>query len=203
MNLRLRSVYIYTPLTAVTQVLQEHNFKYKLQAKDYSDRVNHHRVSETKEEDTVLLKNLRPRKHEPVFNTELHTITRRTGNQVQVERDRDKKKYIRLLNLVEVVKRVDCKTFRDNVLNFKPGHDLVPSVVAAETKCEQPKSCENPISECVPENIPENILVYKIPYRRAPRLAYRASTVQPLGRVHRASKGILHTKNIPEPVKET
>ena len=31
-------------------------------------------------------------------------------------------------------------------------------------------------------------LVYKIPYRRAPRLAYR-----PLGRVRRASKGILHT----------
>ena len=32
-------------------------------------------------------------------------------------------------------------------------------------------------------------LVYKIPYRRAPCLAY-----QPLGRVRRASKGILHTK---------
>ena len=32
------------------------------------------------------------------------------------------------------------------------------------------------------------MLVYKIPYRRAPRLAYR-----PLGRVRRASKGILHT----------
>ena len=31
--------------------------------------------------------------------------------------------------------------------------------------------------------------VYKIPYRRKPRLAY----VQPLGRVRRASKGILHT----------
>ena len=29
-------------------------------------------------------------------------------------------------------------------------------------------------------------IVYKIPYRRAPRLA-------PLGRVRRASKGILHT----------
>ena len=31
-------------------------------------------------------------------------------------------------------------------------------------------------------------VVYKIPYRRAPRLACR-----PLGRVRRASKGILHT----------
>ena len=35
------------------------------------------------------------------------------------------------------------------------------------------------------------IIVYKIPYRRAPRLAYR-----PLGRVRRASKGILHTSII-------
>ena len=33
------------------------------------------------------------------------------------------------------------------------------------------------------------LFVYKIPYRRAPRLAYR-----PLGRVRRASKGILHTR---------
>ena len=33
-------------------------------------------------------------------------------------------------------------------------------------------------------------VVYKIPYRRAPRLAYRL----PLGRVRRASKGILHTR---------
>ena len=32
-------------------------------------------------------------------------------------------------------------------------------------------------------------VVYKIPYRRAPRLAHR-----PLGRVRRASKGILHTR---------
>ena len=32
--------------------------------------------------------------------------------------------------------------------------------------------------------------VYQIPYRLAPRLAY-----QPLGRVRRASKGILHTKD--------
>ena len=142
---------------AVTQVLKEHNLNYRLQAKKYSDRVNHHRVSETKEGDTVLLKNLRPRKHEPVFHTDTHTITRRTGNQVQVERDRDKKKYIRPLNLVKVVKRVDCKAFRDNVLNFKPGHDLVPSVVAVETECEQPEPRENPMSECVPENIPENI----------------------------------------------
>ena len=55
------------------------------------------------------------------------------------------------------------------------------------------------------------MLVYKIPYRRAPRLAFRPSAsrlytrypivarelglaaVQPLGRVRRASKGILHT----------
>ena len=36
-----------------------------------------------------------------------------------------------------------------------------------------------------------NYFVYKIPYRRAPRLAYRL----PLGRVRRASKGILHTIN--------
>ena len=35
------------------------------------------------------------------------------------------------------------------------------------------------------------LIIYKIPYRRAPRLAYR---LQPLGRVRRASKGILHTK---------
>ena len=33
-------------------------------------------------------------------------------------------------------------------------------------------------------------VVYKIPYRRAPCLA---CFVQPLDRVHRASKGILHT----------
>ena len=32
-------------------------------------------------------------------------------------------------------------------------------------------------------------VVYKIPYRRAPRLTY-----QPLGRVRCASKGILHTR---------
>ena len=37
-------------------------------------------------------------------------------------------------------------------------------------------------------------IVYKIPYRRAPRLACRLhSFVQPLGRVRCASKGILHT----------
>ena len=101
----------------MTQLLKEHNLKFRLQAKEYSDRVNHHRVSETKEGDTVLLKNLRPRKHEPVFYTDTHTITHRIGNQVQVERDRDKKKYISSLNLVKVVKRVDCKAFRDNVLN--------------------------------------------------------------------------------------
>ena len=66
----------------MTQVLKEHNLKYRLQAKEYLYRVNHHRVSETKEGDTVLLKNLRPRKREPVFYTDTHTITRRTGNQV-------------------------------------------------------------------------------------------------------------------------
>ena len=33
------------------------------------------------------------------------------------------------------------------------------------------------------------MLVYKIPYHRAPRIAYWL----PLGRVRRASKGILHT----------
>ena len=38
------------------------------------------------------------------------------------------------------------------------------------------------------ENVITIMIVYKIPYRRAPRLAYR-----PLGRVRRASKGILHT----------
>ena len=38
-------------------------------------------------------------------------------------------------------------------------------------------------------NVYQVALVYKIPYRRAPRLAY-----QPLGRVRRASKGILHTR---------
>ena len=36
-----------------------------------------------------------------------------------------------------------------------------------------------------------DMFVYKIPYRRAPRLAYRLH--RPLGRVRRASKGILHT----------
>ena len=72
-------------------------------------------------------------------------ITRSTGNQMQVERDRDKKKkYIRPLNLVKVVKRVYCKAFRDNVLNFKPGYDLVPSAVAVETECEQPEPREKP-----------------------------------------------------------
>ena len=39
------------------------------------------------------------------------------------------------------------------------------------------------------------MLVYKIPYRRAPRLAYR---LQPLGQVRRASKGILHTDSMLE-----
>ena len=36
------------------------------------------------------------------------------------------------------------------------------------------------------------LVVYKIPYRRAPRLAYRLH--RPLGRVRCASKGILHTR---------
>ena len=132
---------------AVPQVLNEHNLKYRLQAKEYSDRVNHHRLSETKEGDTVLLKNLRPKKHEPVFYTDTHTITRRSGNQVEVERDRDKKKYIRPLNLIKVVKRVDYNAFRDNVLNFKPGPDLElePSAVAVETECERPKPRKNPM----------------------------------------------------------
>ena len=58
---------------------------------------------------------------------------------------------------MKVVKRVDCKAFRENVLNFKPGHDLVPSAVAVETACEQPEPRKNPMSECAPENIPENI----------------------------------------------
>ena len=40
-------------------------------------------------------------------------------------------------------------------------------------------------------NFFKDSVVYKIPYRRAPRLAY----VRPLGRVRRASKGILHTKD--------
>ena len=39
-------------------------------------------------------------------------------------------------------------------------------------------------------------VVYKIPYRRAPRLAYLA---WPLGRVRRASKGILHTSEPVDP----
>ena len=38
-------------------------------------------------------------------------------------------------------------------------------------------------------------VVYKIPYRRAPRLACRLPLGRlPLGRVRRASKGILHTR---------
>ena len=37
----------------------------------------------------------------------------------------------------------------------------------------------------------DHSIVYKIPYRRAPRLAYRLH--RPLGRVRRPSKGILHT----------
>ena len=39
-------------------------------------------------------------------------------------------------------------------------------------------------------------LVYKIPYRRA--RAWPSGFVQPLGRVRRASKGILHTRENPD-----
>ena len=42
---------------------------------------------------------------------------------MEVERDIDEKKYIRPLSLI---KKIDCRAFRDNVLNFKPDHDLVP-----------------------------------------------------------------------------
>ena len=45
-------------------------------------------------------------------------------------------------------------------------------------------------------------LVYKIPYRRA-RAWPSGCIVQPLGRVRRASKGILHTTQKPPPLLTT
>ena len=111
---------------AVPQVLNEHNLKYRLQAKEYSDRVNHHRLSETKEGDTVLLKNLRPKKHEPVFYTDTHTITRRSGNQVEVERDRDN----RLLYPSTRVIYYLCCSYRQRPLTvqLKMEYSIIPLV---------------------------------------------------------------------------
>ena len=112
------------PLTTELQKAKEYNHEYKLKTKTYADITGHRKVSETKAGDKVLLKNLRPKKHEPVFSTDTYTILRRKGNHVEVERDIDEKKYIRPLSLI---KKIDCRAFRDNVLNFKPDHDLVPS----------------------------------------------------------------------------
>ena len=111
------------PLSTESQKAKEYNHEYKLKTKTYADITGHRKVSDTKAGDKVLLKNLRPKKHEPVFSTDTYTILHRKGNHVEVERDIDEKKYIRPLSLI---KKIDCRAFRDNVLNFKPDHDLVP-----------------------------------------------------------------------------
>ena len=111
------------PLSTESQKVKEYNHEYKLKTKTYADITGHRKVSDTKAGDKVLLKNLRPKKHEPVFSTDTYTILHRKGNHVEVERDIDEKKYIRPLSLI---KKIDCRAFRDNVLNFKPDHDLVP-----------------------------------------------------------------------------
>ena len=56
------------------------------QTKTYAVITGHCKVSDTKAGDKVLLKNLRPKKHEPVFSTDTYTILHRNGNHVEVER---------------------------------------------------------------------------------------------------------------------
>ena len=45
------------------------------------------------------------------------------GETLATETEEYAKKYIRPLSLI---KKIDCRAFRDNVLNFKPDHDLIP-----------------------------------------------------------------------------
>ena len=127
------------PLSTESQKVKEHNQDYKLKAKTYADVTNHRRVSDTKAGDKVLLKNLRPRKHEPVFSTDIYTILHRQGNHVQIQRDRDAKRYIRPLSMI---KRINRQT------------DPSPDSSSVVNPLPVPITREKPV--CVPVCEPEN-----------------------------------------------
>ena len=74
---------IEEPLSTESQKAKEYNHEYKLKTKTYADITGHRKVSDTKAGDKVLLKNLRPKKHEPVFSTDTYTILHRKGNHVE------------------------------------------------------------------------------------------------------------------------
>ena len=80
------------------QELKKYNEKYKLKAKEYADQSNNRRETSLKEGDAVLIKNLRPRKADPLYFDQHFTVLRRNGNQVELEADGSGKKCKRPLS---------------------------------------------------------------------------------------------------------
>ena len=71
-----------------------------------------------------------------------------------------------------------------------------PDCEKGHTSALNPPAGSSPVHTRI-RRYSSSIVVYKIPYHRAPRLAYRLH--RPLGRVRCASKGILHTTPIAAP----
>ena len=142
------------PLSTESQKVKEHNLEYKLKAKAYTDITNHRRVSDAKAGDKVLLKNLKPRKHEPVFSTETYTITHRSGNQVKVQRDSDLKEYIRPLSMLKILQSVESSP-AVTPLPVPLGQNKPVCVPVCEPECETecdpiPESNPSPKSDPIP-----------------------------------------------------
>ena len=123
------------------------NEEYKQKAKEYTDRTNNRRESSLKEGDVVLMKNLRPRKADPVYFDKNFTVIRRNGNQVELETDGGGKTYRRPLSHLKKVPgtvsidcdkdlhlkpKIDYEKFRSNVLKEADCNDD-PVIVNAES----------------------------------------------------------------------
>jgi hypothetical protein len=111
------------------QELKKYNMDYKRKAKLYTDNNTNRRESELEEGDTVLIKNIRPRKADPVYRNEPYTIIRRApgSNKVELQNETGDRSYTRPLSHL---KRIDYEGFRSSVFKRKdPGIDPILDIL--------------------------------------------------------------------------
>ena len=122
------------------QGMKSHNEGYKWKAKQYTDQINNRRESSLKAGDVVLMRNLCPRKADPLYLRSPLTVLHRLGNQVEIKAQTGKVyrrplSHLKIVPPASVVREVDTlrdtvdrERFRDNVLN-NGGLGSVPPVV--------------------------------------------------------------------------
>ena len=119
------------------QEMKKYNERYKLKAKEYADQSNNRRETSFKEGDAdlIIIKNLRPRKADPLYFDQHFTVLRRNGNHVELEADGSGKKCkIPLSHLKRVPNRnilKDCDKYKDAVCNQDLRFALTSALLSA------------------------------------------------------------------------